>query len=152
LGFAALIVYQDFRERAVLWVLFPIIAFTLLSLHLYHSDWRIVLYFSLTNVLLVSGMLLVLFLYSKHIMKKEFLNVSFGLGDVLFLYAFALGFPTVTFLILCVSALLFSLLLFTFLKPLQKTGTVPLAGLMSLFLIGIHIATFLPFVPSLYQF
>jgi len=80
----------------------------------------------------------------------EFLNVSFGLGDLLFFYALAFGFPTVTFLVLFVLSILFSLFVFALLKTKKGTETVPLAGLMGLFLTGVLLVSFFPNAPSLY--
>lgn len=82
----------------------------------------------------------------------KFLNVSFGLGDVLFFYAFALGFPTVTFLILFVSSIVFSLMVSLIQKKKNKANGIPLAGLMSLFLAFVLSIEFLPKLPSLYNF
>lgn len=146
----ALIAYQDLRERAVSWVLFPLVGVLLAYLYLNNTSLGQYSVFVLTNILLVSMMLLILFLYTKHIAKMKFLNVSFGLGDLLFFYAFALGFPTVTFIVLFVGSILFSLTIFLLSKSKQKLDTIPLAGLMGFFLIGVILASFIPNVPSLY--
>lgn len=82
----------------------------------------------------------------------KFLNVSFGLGDILFFYAFALGFPTATFLILFVSSILFSLMVSLIQKKKKTESGIPLAGLMSLFLVFAFSIEFLPNLPSLYNF
>ncbi|MEX0360914.1 MAG: hypothetical protein AB3N10_07985, partial [Allomuricauda sp.] len=68
----------------------------------------------------------------------------------LFFYAFALGFPTLTFIILFVSAIGFSLIAFTVFRIFRKTDSVPLAGLMALYLIGAVLFSFFPNTPSLY--
>ncbi len=145
-----LIAYQDFKERAVSWLLFPIMGILLAFLYLNTTSFEQYTLFVLTNVLLVSGIILILFLYTKHIAHKKFLNVSFGLGDLLFFYAFALGFPTMTFVVLFVGAILFSLIIFLFSKTNTEEETIPLAGLMSFFLMGILLVSFLPNAPSLY--
>ncbi|UJH68654.1 hypothetical protein [Allomuricauda sp. SCSIO 65647] len=149
LGFG-MIAHQDFKERAVLWVLFPILAVLLALLHLRHMPFDHFAWFALLNMLLVSLILLVLWAYTKHIMQQKFLNTAFGLGDMLFLYAFALGFPTVTFIVLLVGALCFSILAYLALKPFMEMETVPLAGLMGIFLIGVLVLSHLPDFPSLY--
>jgi hypothetical protein len=133
LGFGT-IAFQDLKERMVHWVLFPIMGLLLAALQLQHISWEFVLFFGLANTALVSGVLLLLFLYTKYIGKKKFLNHSFGLGDVLFMYAFALGFPMVTFIVLFSCSLCFSLLGFVVLNYFVKTETVPLAGFMGIFL------------------
>ncbi len=145
-----LVAFQDFRKREVSWILFPIIGLLLGSLYLNVTSFEEYYLFVLTNTLLVSGILLILFLYTKHIAQKGFLNVSFGLGDLLFFYAFALGFPTLTFIVLFASSILFSLVVFLFSKTNTKKETIPLAGLMGFFLIGVFLASFFPQTPSLY--
>jgi hypothetical protein len=145
------IAYQDLKDRMVLWVAFPVMALILTFIHIANSGWELVLWFSATNLLLVSGILLLLFLYTGFFRRKKFLNTSLGLGDILFFYAFSLGFPTLTFVILFVGSLLFSLSLFLLLKSIQSMETVPLAGFMSLFLIGAMTLSFFIKTPNLYQ-
>mgnify|MGYP006910662882 CR=1 FL=1 len=144
------IAYQDLKEREVVWILFPVLALLLSALHIFNTQWHQFLLFSLTNILLVSGVLLLLFLYTKHLTRKKFINTSFGLGDLLLFYAFSLGFPTVTFVLLFVGAILFSLMVFVLFKTRYNPNTVPLAGLMGIFIITVFIVSFLPNIPSLY--
>ncbi len=145
-----IVAVQDLRDREVLWVLFPAIALFLGGLHISHVGMEHFFFFALNNIILVTCIVLLLWVITKYIFKKQFLDVSFGLGDILFMYAFALGFPTVTFIILLVGAILFSLLAFTLLKLFVGTETVPLAGLMGIFLIAMLLATSLPNSLSLY--
>ncbi|WP_373518411.1 hypothetical protein [Pricia sp.] len=145
-----IIAYQDFKERAVVWTIFPITASLFFSLHISHAPWQSTMLYALSNCLLVSTVLSILFLYSRLILKKRFLDVSLGLGDVLFFYAFALGFPTMTFVLLFVGAIFFSLLVFLVLKMGRPMETVPLAGLMGLFVVGVLVSSLFPNTPSLY--
>ncbi len=146
----ALIAFQDFKERMVTWILFPVIGFLLGFIYVYNTSFERCYPFVFTNMLLVTGIVLILFLYTKYIAQMKFLNVSFGLGDLLFFYAFALGFPTITFLILFVGAIIFSLIVFLVSKGKQENDTIPLAGLMGFFLIIVTLLSFFPNVPSLY--
>lgn len=146
----ALIAFQDFKDRMVSWVLFPALGIGLGFLYLNQVSFEQYYPFVLINFIMVTAIIVILFLYTKFIAKMEFLNVSFGLGDLLFFYALALGFPTITFLVLFVVAILFSLGTFLVLKSKLKEPSIPLAGLMGVFLIGILLASFSPFVPSLY--
>ncbi|PWK22592.1 hypothetical protein LX92_03067 [Maribacter polysiphoniae] len=136
----------------VMWIIFPVIGLLLFVLHLINSHWEVGLIYILTNILIISGVLLLLYLYTKHILKQKFLNVSFGLGDILFLYALALGFPTITFIIVLVGSIFFSLIAFLLLKRYKEMSTVPLAGLMGLFLIGLVLFSFSSYTPSLYLY
>ncbi len=144
------VAFQDFKERAVTLLVFPLIAILLAFLHMYHVGLEFFLFFALYNILLVSGVMAILWLTTKFLLKKRFLDVSFGLGDMLFFYAFALGFPTLTFIVLFVGAIGFSLFVFSILRIIYKVETVPLAGLMGIFLIGVILYSFLPNSPSLY--
>lgn len=145
-----IIAVQDFQERKVLWICFPIAAILLATLHLNHVGFLPFLYATLTNIFLVSCVLLLLWLVTKFILKKGFLNVSFGLGDMLFMYAFAMGFPSITFTLLFVASIGFSLMAFTLMKILGNMETVPMAGLMGIFLIATILMEHLPSSPSLY--
>lgn len=142
--------FQDFRDREVTSVLFPILGLTLGVLHLFHVDLSLFFVSVLGNSIVVSSILLILWAVTKYIFKKAFLNVSFGLGDVLFLYALALGFPTVTFIYLLVGSICFSLVAFILLNRFKKMKTVPLAGLMGIFLMAVTLLTLFPNTPSLY--
>lgn len=146
----SIIAVQDFRERKVLWLCFPFVAIFLACLHIKHVGLLPFLYAALTNVFLTSCILLILWLVTKYIFKKDFLNVSFGLGDMLFMYAFAMGFPTITFILLFVASICFSLMVFIFMKVLGNIETVPLAGLMGIFLVAVILMAHLPNSPSLY--
>ncbi len=146
------IAVQDFKERAVVWFLFPLLGILMCSMHLLQSNVRQLLLFAGANVLLITGILLILFLHTTYILRRKFINVSLGVGDILFFYAFALGFPTMTFIILFVGSVLFSLVLFVFLKRIHEVQTVPLAGLMSLFLMAVFVMERFPITPSLYLF
>jgi len=149
-GICALIAFQDFKERMVSWILFPIVGLLLGFLYLWNTSFEQFYPFVCTNMILISGIVLFLFLYTKYVAKMKFLNVSFGLGDLLFFYAFALGFPTMTFLILFVGSILFSLSIFLLSRGKQENETIPLAGLMSFFLIVVVLASLFPDAPSLY--
>lgn len=146
----ALIAFQDFKERLVSWVLFPMVGLLLGFLYFCNTSFEQFYPFVFTNMILISMIVLFLFLYTKYIRRMKFLNVSFGLGDLLFFYAFALGFPTITFLILFVGSILFALLVFMASKGKQENETIPLAGLMGFFLIVVMLSSLFPNAPSLY--
>lgn len=147
-----LIYWQDLKERAVWWFLFPFVGLLMGGIHWLSSSNELVTTYVSINLLMTTLVLLILWLYTRFIRNKKFLNVSFGLGDVLLFYAFALGFATVTFLILFVASILVALLWsLVYLKRSSK-GTIPLAGLMSSFLILVYTMSLLPKTPTLYTF
>lgn len=150
IGLCGLIAVQDFKERMVTWVLFPLLGLALAGSYLNQVSW--VQYYPVValNILLISLVVLILFLYTQYIARKAFLNVSFGLGDLLFFYALALGFPTLTFLVVFALSILFALGTFLVLNRKGQQETVPLAGLMGVFLCLVVLLSLFPNVPSLY--
>ena len=146
----AVIGYQDLKYREVLWILFPVLAVALGTLYYLQAPSSVFLLNIAFNLCLVSLILLLLWGYARFVAKKQFLNHSFGLGDLLFFYAFSISFPSYTFILLFVGAIFFSLLCFLILKSRLKYRTVPLAGLMSLFLFGIIACSLFVSYPSLY--
>lgn len=144
--------YQDIRDREVFWVLFPLLGTSLALTFGLQVGMSLIAMTILINLVLTTGMVLLLWAVTKFLFKKPFLNVSFGLGDLLLLYVLALGFPTMTFVYLLVGSLLFSLVAFFLMKILLQTKTVPLAGLMGLFLMAMTLLSLIPGTPSLYTY
>mgnify|MGYP000170956549 CR=1 FL=1 len=66
-------------------------------------------------------------------MKKRIFEV-FGQGDLLFFILLGVSLPILSFLMVFVFSLIFSLVVFILLKGRFTKQTVPLAGLQSLFL------------------
>lgn len=149
-AFSSLICYQDFKERMVHWFLFPLLGIALTLIFYKQTEHSFFLISLVTNVILITLIIGILYVYSRIIVKKRFINHSVGLGDILFFYALSVGFPPMTFIILFVCSLIFSLLTFLFLKKGMKLKTVPLAGLMSLFLIMVLLSDSFFEIASLY--
>lgn len=145
-----IIAYQDLKDREVNWILFPLTAIFMAIIYLDKVSTTQFCIVVLTNLLLITAVLLILLLYTKFIRGKEFLNVSFGLGDVLFLYAFAFGFPTITFLVLFTASILFSIVIFQILSQKKHADSIPLAGFMSIFLIAAYTLNLFSITTSLF--
>lgn len=136
MGCLGYLAFQDFKERQVFGFLLLLIALLLGALHRVQVlDWRVFGYHCSFNGLLVTGVIAVLFLYTRWIAQKPFLGHSIGLGDLLFFYALAVGFPPLAFVVIFTGSLLFSLLMYMAIKHRLREKTVPLAGLMGLFVI-----------------
>ena len=144
------IAIQDIRERMVYWILFPIMGIFLGWLHLLHTDVNRFIINIGGNVFIMVCLLMILWAYTKFLRKQQFLNASLGLGDVLCFFAFALGFPTVTFIVLLASSLCFSVLSYIVLNYYVDAKTVPLAGFICLFLIGVIVISEVTGFVSLY--
>ncbi len=145
------IVYQDIKERAVsLWILL-ITIFLIGFLHYQHSLTEQFLQAILLNIAIVLAIVCILFLYAKFKLKLA-LQDTFGFGDLLFFMAIAVGFPTITFVVLFSFSLFFSLILYLVLKKKFKHKTVPLAGLQALFFSLIFLLNWAFNFINIYQF
>ena len=125
--------YQDMKDRKVyLWLLVSGI-FIGGFLHLQYQNF--IVFFAITcgNLLFITIIFALLWLYAKLKLKKKIFEV-FGTGDLLFFVLLAVSLPAVSFLMVFVFSLLFSLLIFLLFKQRFTSKTVPLAGLQSLFL------------------
>lgn len=125
--------YQDMKDRKVyLWLLVSGI-FIGGFIHLQYQNFIVFFATTCGNLLFITILFALLWLYAKLKLKKKIFEV-FGAGDLLFFILLAVSLPTVSFLIVFVFSLLFSLLIFLLLKQRFTSKTVPLAGLQSLFL------------------
>ena len=78
------------------------------------------------------------------------MSQTFAIGDVLLLLALTFTFSIITFWVLFVSGLVFSLILHKLLKSGSKFKTVPLAGYLSLFFSITYISNWLGLINSVY--
>lgn len=132
---------QDYKDRFVYWFLYPIIGLLVFILQIGFVTIFSALINVGLNLLLVFFLLLVSYLYSKIRLQASFKDV-FGEGDVLFFIFISFSFATVSFLVLFVFSLFFSLLLHLLFKHKNTDKTVPLAGYMSLFFGSIYVLSF----------
>lgn len=114
--------------------LFPLIAIVLGYLHYENQFYSTFLIAVMTNLVFVSVLWFFLWSYAKLKIKASLWSV-FGIGDLLIIAALAFGFPTITFTILLVSSLVFSVILHFLFKKKQEDKSVPLAGYMSFFIL-----------------
>ena len=144
------ILYQDIKERKVYWFLFIIVASSAGYLYYTHTFFELFWRTSLINLGIIGIVFLVLEAYSKFKLKVALKDV-FGLGDALLFFGVCFAFPVAAFIIFFVFSLLFSLLLHLILKQKTKETSVPLAGYMSLFFIGIYLLHWTGFLPNIYS-
>ncbi len=145
-----IIFYQDIKERSVYWFLFPIVACA--AGYLYYSSTFFELFWrtSTVNLGIIALIFLVLQTYTKFKLKTDLKEV-FGLGDALLFIGLCIAFPIASFIIFFVFSLFFSLILHFVLKNKMKVESVPLAGYMSVFFIGIYLIHWTGFLPNLYN-
>ncbi|MDD7886024.1 hypothetical protein [Flavivirga sp. 57AJ16] len=130
--------FQDFKERLVYWFLFPIIG--LLCAWLFYNNTLPELFYNALkmNLAFILIFVLIISLYAKLKLKTSILK-TVGLGDLLLFVAVSFICTTVSFIVLFISALIFSLVLHLALSKNKKVMTVPLAGYMSLFFLAIYL-------------
>jgi len=152
------IFFQDLKDRMVWAWLFIVFMLAGGLLHFYSVETTSFLINIGINVIIVTGILAILKIYVTYKMGVESLQNTFGMGDIFCLFALALSFSTVTFVILLVFGFIFSLLIHNarvFLlsrkRPLpHNETTVPLAGYLSLFFSGIYITHWIGLYDDLY--
>lgn len=135
------IFYQDYQDREVYWFLYPILGLVVLILQIEQVGFGTSILNVSFNLIFILFLLLICMFYSKYKLKVE-LKDTLGLGDILFFIFIAFSFSMVSFFILFVFSLLFSLILHLFLKKYHNENTVPLAGYMSLFFCTIYVVDF----------
>ena len=144
---------QDYKDRLVSWILYLLIGITSFILHLYYLPWQIALTNSVFNFGFITLLITITYLYSKLRKKQSLINNSLGIGDVFLFYALCFLFPIITFLLLFIFSLVFSLLLHFVLKEkYNQHNNVPLAGYMSLFYSIVILFSFFANHTLLYQY
>jgi Flp pilus assembly protein protease CpaA len=135
--------FQDLKNRLISWWLLPLLLLSLAFVST-SSSLSIRIEYALVNLgfLLAQYLLLSLYFIVKH---KKWINIAdqfLGWGDIIFFMVLVVGFSPLHFILLFVSGLLFSILAFVIYKwiALIKQTSVPLAGLFSIYLLGLEIA------------
>ena len=139
----AIIFWQDYKDRMVYWFLYPIVGVLGFLIQLFYTDIYSLILNSAINLCFILTVLGILWVYAKLVLKQNLVNKGIGIGDVLFFVFLPFCFSIISFFILFVFSLLFSLLIFVILKVKNpKMETIPLAGVMSLFFGAVYISTF----------
>jgi hypothetical protein len=139
----AVITWQDIKDRLVYWFCYPLVGILGFYIQKDFSQMDSIIINSIVNLSLVATVMLILWVYSKIILKKKLINQSIGMGDILFFLALAFCFSIVSFYVLFVFSLVFSILMHFLLKKNYKEHTtIPLAGYMAVFYIFVYISTF----------
>ncbi len=145
-----LVFIQDYSQRQAFWFLFPAIGILGGMLFYKNTLPELFLVSIQINLLFLAVLLLIIYLYAKLKLKTNLLN-TLGLGDLLLFLAVSVSFSTVSFIVLFISALIFSLVLHLILSKPQKAVTVPLAGYMSLFFLVSYLFYWVGFVDHFYS-
>ncbi|MBO9572273.1 MAG: prepilin peptidase [Chitinophagaceae bacterium] len=137
---AGIILYQDFKERSVSWIAFPVLLILGVLFNLFQKQQlKTLFYNSFVNLALVMLQFLFVFIYFyMRTRSRNFIDKQIGLGDILLIICACFFFPPMTFFLFFILSLFFSLvvffLVFRYSEKQRTLKTIPLAGLQSLFL------------------
>lgn len=139
-----IIMIQDFRFRAVHWILFPVLLILFVTESLFVSkidDYLDSIFINLL-VILLQGLILIAYYKLKGTQFINFIKDRIGLGDLFFVLAMAFAFSWSTFLFYYIAGLLFTLITWLAVRNLirLKSQLVPLAGMLALFMTLIMLA------------
>ena len=130
------LVYQDFKTRTI-HVILPILVFiTAIIINQFSVDLSYTVILQNTLFILINIIALVGYFSFKNKRIVNPVDVQIGLGDIVFFLAITPLFNLKTFILFFIASLFFSLITHTLFTLFKKVETIPLAGYMSLFLIG----------------
>ncbi|KAF2518523.1 general secretion pathway protein [Flavobacterium salilacus subsp. salilacus] len=144
------IFWQDIKERQVYWFLYPVAGIIAFLINVFNTDLTIAVTNTIINIFIAGTILIVGKLYSGIVLKKKFINSSIGVGDILMLVFLSATFATISYIILLVFSLIFSLLMHLIFKKKDTHTTVPLAGYLALFFTTVYSVSF--FIEPKYLF
>ena len=139
-----IIMIQDFRFRAVHWILFPVLLILLVTESLFVSKIDNYLDSISINllVILLQGLILIGYYKLKGTHFINFIKDRIGMGDLLFVLVMAFAFSWSTFLLYYIAGLSFTLITWFAVRNLirLRSQLVPLAGMLALFMTLIMLA------------
>lgn len=134
-----LVAYQDFKFRAVSWVIFPLLPVLFIILSLSSVSLEESLANTLANLCFAGCMFLSVTIYFS-IKNRRIVNLSkgfIGWGDILFILSLGFLFSPLNFIIFYLVSLLvtiFATLILAWLNKIDR-NSIPLAGLQALMLL-----------------
>lgn len=135
----SVMLYQDFRLRAISWILFPVLATIVIFIASIELPIKTIISFTGFNLIFITLQLALLAFYFSLKNKKLVLRLDkyIGTGDILLFYVFSIAFSPVNFIIFFTISLLIILItwLIIILVAKPKISTIPLAGAFSVVMI-----------------
>lgn len=135
----SVMLYQDFRLRAISWILFPVLATIVIFIASIELPIKTIISFTGFNLIFITLQLALLAVYFSLKNKKLVLRLDkyIGTGDILLIYVFSMIFSPVNFIIFFTISLLIILItwLIIILVAKPKISTIPLAGAFSVVMI-----------------
>jgi hypothetical protein len=140
--FLIIIVWQDFMDRKISWILIPVVFISGGIIGFIEIPIKMLLYYVLLNLIVCGILLIGVFGYSFIKVKsvRNPVNRMLGLGDILFIISLTTVFAPINFIVFLISSFLISLIVHSIVSLLfNRRGNIPLAGYLSLFLIVIFL-------------
>lgn len=140
--FLGVIAYQDFTERLISWIFFPIVGTLLVVNQLYQPYISITFsQFYINCALLIFMLFLTTVFYSLKERKIVLIFQKYmGVGDVLAMGLVCVSFSPINMLLCLLGSFMISLVVAIIFKSLRVHSTIPMAGVISI-LIAIVIIT-----------
>lgn len=130
------IVYQDFKYRAISWWTIPILLGSSLWYALSSSSFRWAMLLVNNSLLMVQLLGVMLYFSIKHRQLVNLTKQYLGIGDILFLVAISPIFAPLHFCLFLVFGLLLTLIIWGLCSIFSShTSTIPLAGFLSVYLL-----------------
>ncbi|OFY93720.1 MAG: hypothetical protein A3K10_17265 [Bacteroidetes bacterium RIFCSPLOWO2_12_FULL_31_6] len=135
----AVVVFQDFKSKAISWFLIPILIIGFVIKGLLKIDTEeLTTYFGINFFIVLINLIGVTFLVS--LKERKVINIlktHLGLGDVLFFLVLTLAFSPINFVVFYLGSILLTTIIYgsIILFNKKKKTLIPLAGAMSLLLI-----------------
>lgn len=152
IGLLSVVVYQDFKSRAISWMLIPLlfgvgVANGWLSIGL--AEFTTYLGINL-SIVFINLLGITLFISIKEKKVKNIIDTYLGLGDVLFFVVLTTIFSPINFMVFFLGSTLLITIIYGSIQIAnkQKQTLIPLAGVMSVALIITLVAQ--QFIPSFY--
>jgi hypothetical protein len=126
--------YEDWRYRAITWLVFPLLAIvTLLIFMDLSGNWKVLG----SNLIFIGAVMISLIAYVS-VKSRAITNIfvhHFGIGDLLFLVAVAPLFAADNFVLFFISGMMFSGLVHFFTGNRITAKTIPLAGYLAIYVL-----------------
>lgn len=133
-GLLGVVVYQDWKIRAVHVVIFPVLlACTLIIFLQMDLAWNLLI----LNAFFILSIVGLLFIYISMRMGKivDFFSSYFGLGDLLFLLAITPLFGQRNFMLFIIAGIFLTVIIEYFLMKKREDKTNPLAGYLAIYVL-----------------
>lgn len=149
------IIYEDFKYHAITWFIVPLIFILVFFNGIIQINFKILMgYFLINSGIIILQLLgLIIYFYFKEKRITGIINKQLGLGDILILFAMALFFAPVNFVLFILISLILTLLvsIIKFSVFPKRNRQIPLAGYWGIYMNLLILAQLFNPIISYYQ-